>query len=133
MIENNKKTRNTLQKKIILETLEGVGSHPTIEDVYVEVKKTYPAISKNTIYRNLRQLAEDGVIRRVSLTGEPERYDKINTRHYHFQCKICGMMSDIEVEYFEGINEAARQNKGFQIDEHDVMFRGICPQCGEIC
>jgi len=124
-----KKTRNTVQKKIVLDTLKRFGSHPTVDDIHAEVKKTYTTISKNTVYRNLRQLADDGEIRKVSLPGEPERYDKANVRHYHFQCKICGLTSDIEIKYLEDINAAAMQKHGVQIDEHEIVFRGVCPQC----
>jgi len=127
-----KKTRNTVQKKIILDTIKKLNNHPTVEDVHIEVRKTYPTISKNTVYRNLRQLADDGKILKVSLLGEPERYDSAYAKHYHFQCKLCGLMSDIDIEYIEDINETAKQKHGFQIDEHEIVFRGVCSQCGSI-
>jgi len=129
LLEIEKKTRNTIQKAIILDTIKRLSNHPTVEDVYVEVKKTYANISKNTVYRNLRQLACDEKIRKVSLHDEPERYDKNSKIHYHFQCSMCGEMLDIEMNYIEGINETARQNNTYRIDEHDIVFRGICPEC----
>lgn len=118
-----------MQKKIVLDALMELSSHPTVEDVYLEVKKSYPNISKNTVYRNLRQLADDGEIRKVSLPGEQERYDNHSLQHYHFQCKICEEIYDVELEYLEGINETAIKKHGFQIDEHELVFRGLCPKC----
>lgn len=132
MIDKKKKTRNTVQKKIILDTLKKLNNHPTVEDVHAEVKETYSTISKNTVYRNLRQLADDGEIRKVSFPGEPERYDSTNVRHYHFQCKICSSMSDIEIEYLDDINKAVKKKQGLHIDEHEIVFRGICLQCENV-
>jgi len=124
-----KKTRNTVQRQIILDTIKRFNHHPTIEDVYTQVKKDYHTISKNTVYRNLRQLAEDGEIQKLMLLGEPETYDKASVKHYHFQCKLCGSLSDIEFEYLDGINEAVGRKHEFQIDEHEIVFRGVCQPC----
>ena len=129
MITDNKKTRNTIQKKVILDTMKILNNHSTVDDVYAEVKKSYPSISKNTVYRNLRQLAEDGEVQKVLIMGEPERYDNIIKKHYHFQCKICGSMYDVEMDYLENINEAAKKKNEHQIDEHDIVFKGICSVC----
>ena len=123
--------RNTLPKKIILDTVKNMSTHPTVDEVFTEVQKTHPTISKNTVYRNLRQLANNGEIRKISLPGEQERYDRLTVQHYHFQCKNCGSIYDVELEYLESINETAMQKYGFQIDEHEIVFRGTCPKCGE--
>ena len=65
--------RNTVQREIILKTLQKFDTHPTVEEVYLEVHKSHPTISKVTVYRNLRQLAEDGLVGRVLLQEELER------------------------------------------------------------
>ena len=129
VIENEKKKRNTMQKKVILDSIKRLENHPTVNDVHVEVKKIYDNMSKNTVYRNLRQLADDWEVRKVSLYGEPERYDNIRKKHYHFKCSICGMMSDIVMDYLDNINEVAKQMNEHQIVEHDIVFRGICSIC----
>jgi len=118
-----------MQKKVVLDTIRMLSNHPTVDDVYAEVKKSYPSISKNTIYRNLRQIAEDGEIQKVLIMGEPERYDNIIKKHYHFQCKVCDSMYDVEMDYLENINETAKRKNEHQIDEHDIVFRGICSKC----
>jgi Fur family peroxide stress response transcriptional regulator len=75
--------RNTVQRQIILAGLRRLDTHPTIEEVYAEIKKEHPSISKTTVYRNLRQLAKDDIIRQVLLPDGLERYDKHNTKHHH--------------------------------------------------
>ena len=124
--------RNTVQRVVILEALKGFNTHPTVEDVYLEVHKNHSAISKATVYRNLYQLAEDGKIRQVSIPDDSNRFDKRADQHYHFKCKNCGGILDVDVEYLANIDEAVRQKYGVQVDEHEVVFRGFCTKCGEI-
>jgi Fe2+ or Zn2+ uptake regulation protein len=121
--------RNTIQRQIILAEVKKAHTHPTVEEVYLEIHKKHPTISKATVYRNLRLLAERGEIRQVSLPGEVDRFDERTEQHYHFTCKICGDIFDVDMEYLAGINEAVRQKYGFRVDEHDVVFRGTCSRC----
>jgi Fe2+ or Zn2+ uptake regulation protein len=125
--------RNTVQRKIILDALTKLNTHPTVDEIYVEVHKDHPSISKATVYRGLRTLAQNKLIRQISLSDGLDRYDKRACRHYHFKCKNCGSIFDVEMEYLAGIDETVQQKYGFQIDEHDVVFKGICPQCRETC
>ena len=121
--------RNTVQRQIILAALQKMDTHPAIEEVYAETKKEHPAISKTTVYRNLRQLARDGMIRQVSLPDGLERYDRLTSQHHHFKCNKCGAIFDVDIEYMAGINGAIQEKYGFQVDKHDVVFTGFCKKC----
>jgi len=121
--------RNTVQRQIIFDTLKKLKIHPTIDAIYAEIYKEHPSISKTTVYRNLRQLAQCGMIRRVSLPDGLERYDDSIYQHYHFKCKKCGDIHDVDIEYIGGIDDTVRGKYGFQVDEHDVVFSGICQNC----
>ena len=96
----------------------------------MEIQKDHPAVSKTTVYRNLRQLANNKVILEVSLPDGLERYDGRNFHHYHFKCRNCGKIFDVEMDYIEKINNTVQEKHGFQIDEHEIVFRGICAKCG---
>ena len=121
--------RNTVQRQIILSVFLKMNTHPTIEEVYEEIQKEHPAISKTTVYRNLRQLAGEGIIRQVSLPDGLERYDRLTTRHHHFKCQKCSGIYDVEIEYPEGINGSIEEKYGFEVDRHDVVFTGVCLKC----
>jgi Fe2+ or Zn2+ uptake regulation protein len=122
--------RDTVQRQIVVEVLKKFRTHPTVEEMYLEIHKNHPSISKATVYRNLYQLAEEGMIRHIS-PGDLNRFDGRMDQHYHFKCKNCGGISDIEFEYLAAIDEAVRQKYGIQADEHEVVFRGICTKCAE--
>jgi len=121
--------RNTVQRQIILNTLKKLKSHPCIDDIYAEIHKHHPSISKTTVYRNLRQLTQHGIIRQVSLPDGLERYDGTANPHYHFQCTLCEIIFDVDLEYLESINDIVQQNHGFHVANHDIVFKGICINC----
>ena len=93
--------RQTIQKQIIIETLDklkDVKGHLSIDEIFSAIKEDYASISKTTVYRNVRQLAETGAIKRIILEDGIERYD-INTHdHYHFTCDTCDTIYDVEIE-----------------------------------
>lgn len=121
--------RNTVQRQIIVDTLNKFTTHPTVDELYSEIIKSHPAISKTTIYRNLHQLAQGGQIGRIALPDDAERYDKRTDQHYHFQCKSCGVLLDVDIDYLNGINETVQEKYGFHVDGHDIIFKGVCSQC----
>jgi len=123
--------RNTVQRQIVLEALKKMNTHPTVEEVYLTIHRKHPTISKTTVYRNLRHLAEKKEIRRIILPDDLERYDRRADRHFHFKCRHCGALFDVDFDYPSEMDEAVRQKYGFQVDEHDVVFRGVCQKCGE--
>ena len=124
------KQRNTVQRQIVLDALLKLNTHPAIDEIYAEIHQAHPSISKTTIYRNLRQLAENGVIRQVSLPDGLERYDGTMAQHHHFRCRNCGVIFDVDVDAPTGMDEAVRRKYGFRVDAHDIAFQGICSKCG---
>ena len=124
-----KETRNTIQKEIILQTLIEMKNHPTAEQVCKKVQKKHPTISKATVYRNLNQLGKTGKIKHIEMPDSADRFDHFTDNHYHIKCNICGKVSDIDMPYFEKIAEFIKDSKGFIIETHDVVFKGICSDC----
>ena len=78
-------SRNTIQRQLVLSAVRQLQNHPTADEVYQEVQKSCPTISRATVYRNLKLLAEEGEIRLRNISGSPERYDHICGNHYHLR------------------------------------------------
>ena len=128
----NDMKRNTVQRQVVLDTLREFKKtriHPTVEEIYAEVHKGHPSISKTTVYRNLRELANDDLIRRVSFRDGLERYDGNQMPHYHFNCKDCSSILDVEIELLTDINDSVQEKYGYQVDDHDLVFSGFCLSC----
>lgn len=117
------------QRESIKHYLDTHRTHPTAEIVYQNVKQQFPNISLGTVYRNLNLLAERGEILRISLGNGPDHYDADCSPHYHFICKQCGTVLDIDLEHQAQLDEiAARQFNG-TITNHVTHFFGLCPKC----
>ena len=91
-MKQDRRQRNTQQRRIILEELQGVRSHPTAVDLYELVRHRLPKISLGTVYRNLELLSRQGTIRKLDFGGEEARFDGDLMRHEHVRCVRCGRM-----------------------------------------
>ena len=123
--------RNTIQSRLVLEAVNRLQNHATAEEIYDEIVREHPHISRGTVYRNLKQLSEAGEIRKLEVPGGADRYDHRTFSHYHVRCVKCGRVFDVEMDYIEHLEQSIRDDHGFIINGHDIMFRGICPECRE--
>ena len=123
--------RNTIQRRLVLEAVNRLQNHATAEEIYDEIVREHPHISRGTVYRNLKQLSEAGEIRKLEVPGGADRYDHRTFSHYHVRCVKCGRVFDVEMDYIEHLEQSIRDDHGFIINGHDIMFRGICPECRE--
>ena len=123
------KTRNTIQRQLVLNSVVQLGDHPTAEEVYERVRSIYPDISLATVYRNLNLLAETGRLLKISVPGAADRFDHNNLPHYHLKCSRCGRLFDLPLAYRPSLDEEARQNSGCSVTGHEIIFHGFCPDC----
>lgn len=115
----------TKNGKLILEIINHSNDHLTAEQIFLRLKKTMPKIVLATVYNNLNTLFEDGLIRKVSVAGSPDRYDKV-LPHDHLVCKKCGKLSDIK---FSDLTESLSTQLGEPILSYDLKVSYICPEC----
>jgi Fur family ferric uptake transcriptional regulator len=59
----------TNQRVAILDFLKDNFNHPTVEEIYDEVKQKLPRITKATVYKNLSVLVENILIKEVNVKG----------------------------------------------------------------
>ena len=119
--------RNTIQKALIHEAVLRMGCHPTADEVYQEVAKAHPNISRGTVYRNLNQLAQAGKILRVQVANAPDRYDHCSQEHGHFHCLCCGQVFDYQLK--SPPRPDPRRNPDLQVTGCAVLFSGYCGRC----
>ena len=122
--------RNTPQRRLILEELRSVDSHPTAVELYEMVRRRMPKISLGTVYRNLDLLAEQGTIQRHSLGGAEARFDGDAGQHHHVRCIRCGRIDDVRGLPADLVREKPKENGGYKIVGHRLEFLGVCPECG---
>lgn len=119
--------RNTRQKREIQNFLINRKDHPTAEVVYTELRRVLPKISLGTVYRNLNSMAEEGDILKLKLDDGLDHFDARTDSHYHFICRCCGGISDID-EADDAITITDSKFRG-RIEGHFTYFYGICEGC----
>ncbi len=119
------------QREVILDTLIRNAIHPTAEKLMEVIKEENPDsnIGIATVYRNLRKLADAGMIKKIEGLEDAEHFDHNTHTHYHFICNKCKKVFDIDADVAEEIIEKTSQKTGFTITEYDIVFKGICKNC----
>lgn len=121
--------RHTIQCALVLEAVNKLQSHATADEIYNEIVKEHKNISRGTVYRNLQRLCEMGEIQKREIPGGPDRFDHQCSDHYHVRCVKCGRVFDVDMEYMADLEKAIKDTHGFTFTGHDIVFKGICPQC----
>ncbi len=119
------------QREAILRFLKTRKDHPTADVVFQHIRKDIPNISLATVYRNLNQLAAAGIILRLTTDGKTDRFDATVEPHFHFCCRGCNAVKDIDMEPVPELMEKATIASNFKIEEATVLFSGLCDQCLE--
>jgi len=121
--------RETKQREAILRVLRNTKAHPTADQIYDEVRKEIPNISKGTVYRNLQVLQEDGAVTELNLNGTLSRFEAKQASHYHFRCEQCGRVFDLDEPVNNELDERVSKRTGFTVSYHQTEFRGLCSDC----
>ncbi len=117
------------QRELILNEILNNPVHPTADYLYENLKKDNPNLSLGTVYRNLAQLTEHGFIRKVSIPGNPDRFDGRTDNHYHIICEVCGEVYDLESEVLNNLKESIAEETDIKITSYNISFKGICNNC----
>ncbi len=117
------------QRELILNSLKENCSHPTVEQLYEFIHKDQPTISLATIYRNLNQLAENGIVKKIEGLDNTAHFDHQTHDHYHFICKHCHQVFDIPYDIAPDLDQKVKNTTGLNVTSYDIAFRGICKNC----
>jgi Fur family ferric uptake transcriptional regulator len=121
--------RRSRQREVVLQAVRSTMDHPTAEWVFRQARRRLPRISLGTVYRNLKKLAAEGLIREVHAGGHGARFDGNTGRHYHIRCLGCGRVSDLPMSVSTHLEEEAGQATSYRILGHQVEVHGLCPLC----
>lgn len=130
-MEQKTTLKRSRQRDAIIAFLKTRKDHPTADTIYHEIRNTIPNISLGTIYRNLSLLSERGDILKLTCDGKMDRFDADTTPHYHFICRNCGCVKDIDFPYIEDIDCEANEHFDGSILSHSLLFEGYCKDCLE--
>ena len=124
-----KTRRNTQQRRVILEELRKLTSHPTAAELYEIARRRLPKLSLGTVYRNLELLTELGEINKLQTGGGQARYDGDLNGHYHVRCQRCGRIDDAYEVRADPLGRDEPSIAGYRIMGYHLEYVGLCPDC----
>ena len=106
------------------------GDHLGVEALAAGVRERVGHVSLQAVYEALNALAATGLVRRIQPAGSPARFEgRIGDNHHHVICRVCGAVADVDCAVGEAPCLTASNDHGFEIDEAEVVYWGLCPDC----
>jgi len=104
--------------------------HVTADAVAETVRAELGSISLQAVYDVLSVLVDVGLIRRIQPAGSPALFEaRVSDNHHHVICRDCGRAADVDCAIGSAPCLTAADNKGYEIDEAEVIYWGRCPEC----
>ncbi|AYF75743.1 transcriptional repressor [Nocardia yunnanensis] len=115
-----------------LAVLTAVHEHPhsDTESILGLVRRTLGGVSHQAVYDVLRALTSAGLLRRIQPMGSVALYEtRVGDNHHHVVCRSCGQIADVDCAVGDAPCLTASDNHGFALDEAEVVYWGLCPEC----
>jgi len=121
------RTRDTHQRKALRAAFERADRPLSPAEALDAARRDAPGLGIATVYRNLRNLVDEGWLDEVELPGAPNRYEIAGKHHHHhFRCRICDRVFEVD-----GCPPDLRDliPAGFRLEDHDITLVGRCDTC----
>ena len=118
----------TAQRLAVYEAVKA-NPHAMADQISEYARAEIGSISKQAVYNVLNVMYEHRLIRRIQPAGSPARYEDRVDDHHHLICRKCGTLLDMECQDGEAPVLEVENDHGYEIDETEITFWGICPQC----
>ena len=112
--------------------LEAVHSRPhaDTDTIFTAVRTELPEVSRQAMYDVLNALTDAGLVRRIQPSGSVARYEsRVSDNHHHVVCRSCGTIADVDCAVGDAPCLTAASDHGFVLDEAEVIYWGLCPDC----
>lgn len=112
--------------------LEAVNAHPhaDTETIFGAVRFALPDVSRQAVYDVLHALTAAGLVRKIQPSSSVARYEsRVGDNHHHIVCRSCGVIADVDCAVGEAPCLTASDHNGFLLDEAEVIYWGLCPDC----
>src|SRR5919199_2510880 len=122
--------RVTRPRLAVLDVLDSTHGHLDVEQITAQVRTRLDSVSVQAVYDVLGALSRAGLARRIEPAGGPARFERrAGDNHHHVVCRGCGEIADVDCAVGERPCLTPSQGHGFEVDEAEVTFWGLCPAC----
>ena len=124
--------RVTRPRLAVLDVLDTNPGHLDVEQITAKVRAQLASVSVQAVYDVLGALSRAGLARRIEPAGSPARYERrAGDNHHHVVCRGCGEIADVDCTVGQAPCLDPSQSHGYELDEAEVTFWGLCPACQE--
>lgn len=120
----------SIQRIAIMEYLLSHCNHPTVDDIYSQLVRNIPTISRTTIYNTLKLFSESNACQTLYIDEKNVRYDANIDFHAHFRCKNCNKIYDMPVKVEK--EDLDIDNRRVTITETQIYYIGYCEACQSV-
>ncbi len=115
---------------MILRILTASEAHPSVDQIYEQLKAEFPMTSLATVYKTVALLKQEGEILELGFANGSSRYDGLKPHpHPHLICLKCQRILDPEIGLLDALPGELTHRYGFKIISHRLDFFGLCPEC----
>ncbi len=123
--------KSTPKRLALLEILDSEHVYLSPEDIWKRMKRRFRQLGLPTVYRNLDELHERGVISRVIHPNRQLYYYlcRNEEHHHHFICISCRKVEDIRFCAVRALQRAVSEDVKGKVLSHILQINGLCHSC----
>jgi Fur family iron response transcriptional regulator len=112
----------TPQRIAVAEFVLSTDTHPTADEVWIQVRDRCPMLSRATVYNTLNLFAEKGLLKSQPLKEGGAVFDANVGSHHHFIDEVSGKVFDVP---WDSLRVTGEESLGeFEVREYQVVLRG---------
>ncbi len=124
--------RLTLQRGIILDTIESISGHISVDDIYRQVHARFPEVNVSTIYRTMELLEQEELVTHIHFHDGVAKWHRAEeARHQHLVCERCGSETELDLEIVAPLAKDIEECYGFRANLTHFAIIGVCRECLE--
>jgi Fe2+ or Zn2+ uptake regulation protein len=124
-----------MARRQILTLLIEYQNHASADELLTALRRKGHKASPATLYQNLANLVEAGLLKRFTGADGLVRYDSNLMPHHHLICIRCGKVEDALIGRTGKdavrplVLETGKPPAGWKLDGLMLEFKGVCPDC----
>lgn len=128
--------RNTRQRAAVVDTLEGMTTFASAQDIHATLTERGHKVGLTTVYRTLQQLNTQGMIDTLQDDSGETLYRNCSSvhHHHHLVCTACRRAVEIDGGPVERWASDVAEQHAFVMTGHTADVFGLCSDCaGKQC